>query len=212
MTENFASHTRRSEAAEARRVHGRRSSCLILDANVATCPIASHSRARCRVSLPPRGWPCWRSFCRQWWRAAECLARCRAEFRNDAGRMPVHPPRERPSACPSCPPVAPAADTCARTIVESKIWIRCADELIEARVSKKASKTPALLGRRSFPLRACGCDRGHALRAGRPRDKARQDRSTRERDHGGNCPHHRSRLRATRLRRGEPDRPSRSGP
>ena len=110
------------------------------------------------------------------------------------------------------PPVAPAADTCARTMVESKIWIRCADELIEARVSKKASKTPALLGRRSFPLRACGCDRGHALRAGRPRDKARQDRSTRERDRGSNCPHHRSCLRATRLRRGEPDRPSRSGP
>ena len=45
------------------------------------------------------------------------------------------------------PPFAPAADTCARTIVESNIWIRCADGLIEASVSKKASKTPALLNR-----------------------------------------------------------------
>ena len=45
------------------------------------------------------------------------------------------------------PPFAPAADTCARTIVESNIWIRCADELMEASASKKASKTPALLSR-----------------------------------------------------------------
>ena len=45
------------------------------------------------------------------------------------------------------PPFAPAADTGARTIVESNIWIRCADELIEASASKKASKTPALLSR-----------------------------------------------------------------
>ena len=43
------------------------------------------------------------------------------------------------------PPFAPAADTCARTIVESNIWIRCADELIEASASKKASKTPPTL-------------------------------------------------------------------
>ena len=45
------------------------------------------------------------------------------------------------------PPLAPAADTCARTIVESNIWIRCADELMDASVSKKASNTPALLKR-----------------------------------------------------------------
>jgi hypothetical protein len=45
------------------------------------------------------------------------------------------------------PPLAPAADTCARTMVESNIWIRCADELIEASASKKASNTPALLNR-----------------------------------------------------------------
>jgi hypothetical protein len=32
-------------------------------------------------------------------------------------------------------------------IVESNIWMRCADELIEASASKKASKTPALLSR-----------------------------------------------------------------
>jgi hypothetical protein len=32
-------------------------------------------------------------------------------------------------------------------MVESNIWIRCADVLIEAGVSKKASNTPALLSR-----------------------------------------------------------------
>ena len=48
---------------------------------------------------------------------------------------------------PFLPPFAPAADTCARTIVESNIWIKCADELIAASASKKASKTPALLSR-----------------------------------------------------------------
>src|ERR1700723_1500005 len=48
---------------------------------------------------------------------------------------------------PFLPPFAPAADTCARTIVESNIWMRCADELIAASASKKASKTPALLSR-----------------------------------------------------------------
>ena len=36
------------------------------------------------------------------------------------------------------PPFAPAAETWARTMVESNIWIRCADVLIEASVSKKA--------------------------------------------------------------------------
>jgi hypothetical protein len=45
------------------------------------------------------------------------------------------------------PPLAPAADTCARTTVESNIWIRCADELMDASVSKNASNTPALLNR-----------------------------------------------------------------
>src|SRR6202000_1848043 len=45
------------------------------------------------------------------------------------------------------PPFAPAADTCARTRVESNISMRCAVELMDASVSKKASKTPALLKR-----------------------------------------------------------------
>jgi hypothetical protein len=45
------------------------------------------------------------------------------------------------------PPFAPAAETCARTIVESNIWIRRADELTEASVSKNGSNTPALLRR-----------------------------------------------------------------
>src|SRR5215210_6717282 len=45
------------------------------------------------------------------------------------------------------PPMAPAAETCARTTVESNIWIRCAVWLIAARASKKASNTPAWLKR-----------------------------------------------------------------
>jgi hypothetical protein len=45
------------------------------------------------------------------------------------------------------PPFALAADTCARTMVESNIWMRCAVALIDASVSKNASKTPALLRR-----------------------------------------------------------------
>ena len=43
--------------------------------------------------------------------------------------------------------LAPAAETWARTTVESNIWIRCAVELKPAKVSKKSSKTPALLSR-----------------------------------------------------------------
>ena len=45
MTENLAGRTRRSGAAQARQTHGRLSSRLILDENIATCLIASHSRA-----------------------------------------------------------------------------------------------------------------------------------------------------------------------
>lgn len=45
------------------------------------------------------------------------------------------------------PPFAPAADTWARTIVESNIWIKWAEPLMEASASKKASNTPALLRR-----------------------------------------------------------------
>jgi hypothetical protein len=45
------------------------------------------------------------------------------------------------------PPFAPAAETCTRTMVESNIWIRWAEALIEASVSKKASNIPALLSR-----------------------------------------------------------------
>ncbi len=45
------------------------------------------------------------------------------------------------------PPFAPAADTWARTMVESNIWTRRAVSLIDASVSKKASNTPALLSR-----------------------------------------------------------------
>ena len=45
------------------------------------------------------------------------------------------------------PPLAPAAETCARTTLESNIWIRCAVWLRAARASKKASNTPAWLRR-----------------------------------------------------------------
>ena len=61
------------------------------------------------------------------------------------GEAPARPPER----LRFLPPLAPAADTCARTTVESNIWIRCADELMEASVSKKASNTPALLKRAS---------------------------------------------------------------
>jgi hypothetical protein len=66
--------------------------------------------------------------------------RFRVNFRGEAATR-------APERLPFLPPFAPAADTCARMIVESNIWMRCADELIEASVSKKASKTRALLNR-----------------------------------------------------------------
>lgn len=62
----------------------------------------------------------------------------------DFGREPALRATERLAVLP---PFAPAAETCARTIVESNIWIRCAVGLIAASVSKKASNTPALLNR-----------------------------------------------------------------
>jgi hypothetical protein len=45
------------------------------------------------------------------------------------------------------PPFAPAADTCARTIVESNICTRCALLLVAASASKNASKVPVRLSR-----------------------------------------------------------------
>jgi hypothetical protein len=57
------------------------------------------------------------------------------------------PAARAPKRLSFLPPFAPATDTWARTMVESNIWIRCAEELIEASASKKASKTPALLSR-----------------------------------------------------------------
>jgi hypothetical protein len=60
------------------------------------------------------------------------------------------------------PPLAPAAETCARTTVESNIWTKWAVWLIAASASKKASNTPAWLSRQKrfqiefqFP-NACG--------------------------------------------------------
>jgi hypothetical protein len=45
------------------------------------------------------------------------------------------------------PPLAPAAETWARTTVESNIWTRCAVRLRPASASKNASNTPARLRR-----------------------------------------------------------------
>ncbi len=47
------------------------------------------------------------------------------------------------------PPFAPAAETCARTTVESNICTRCAVSLIAASASKKASKVPVRLNRQN---------------------------------------------------------------
>jgi hypothetical protein len=43
------------------------------------------------------------------------------------------------------PPFAPAAETWARTMVDSNIWTRWADVLSDAKVSNIASNTPDLL-------------------------------------------------------------------
>jgi hypothetical protein len=45
------------------------------------------------------------------------------------------------------PPLAPAAETCARTTMAANICTRCAVRLISASASKKASNTPARLRR-----------------------------------------------------------------
>jgi hypothetical protein len=47
------------------------------------------------------------------------------------------------------PPFAPAAETWARTTVESNIWTKCAVSLIAANASKNASKTPVWLSRQN---------------------------------------------------------------
>jgi hypothetical protein len=47
------------------------------------------------------------------------------------------------------PPFAPAAETWARTTVESNIWTRWAVRLSEARVSKNSSNTPAWRSRQN---------------------------------------------------------------
>jgi hypothetical protein len=62
----------------------------------------------------------------------------------DFGREPATRAAERLALLP---PFAPAAEIWARTMVESNIWIKWADALISASVSKKASNTPALLSR-----------------------------------------------------------------
>ena len=55
------------------------------------------------------------------------------------------------------PPLAPAAETCARTMVASNIWTQWAVWLVAASASKRASNTPARLRRQKrfqteFPL------------------------------------------------------------
>jgi hypothetical protein len=81
----------------------------------------------------------------------------------DFGREPALRAAERLTLLP---PFAPAAETCARTIVLSNIWIRCAVGLIAANVSKKASNTPALLSQpnRFHTVFQCPNSFGSALR------------------------------------------------
>src|SRR4029077_19768423 len=74
------------------------------------------------------------------------------------------------------PPFAPAAETWARTTVESNIWAKCAVSLIAARASKNASKVPAKYraartgGR--FPARGYGRAAAHQVRGSPgPRDQ-----------------------------------------
>ena len=62
----------------------------------------------------------------------------------DLGREAAARAAERLTALP---PLAPAAETWARTTVESNICTRCAVRLNPASASKKASNTPAWLRR-----------------------------------------------------------------
>jgi hypothetical protein len=48
-----------------------------------------------------------------------------------------------PERLSSLPPLAPAADTCARTTVAPNTWIKCADALNAASASNKATNTSA---------------------------------------------------------------------
>ena len=64
----------------------------------------------------------------------------------DLGREPATRAAERLLILP---PLAPAAETCARTTVESNICTRCAVALSEARASKNASNTPERLSRQN---------------------------------------------------------------
>jgi hypothetical protein len=64
------------------------------------------------------------------------------------------------------PPFAPAAETWARTTVESNICTKCAVSLIAARPSKNASKVPDRL----HPGRP-GADRGAGRRSGKGQDR-----------------------------------------
>jgi hypothetical protein len=59
------------------------------------------------------------------------------------------PPRDRPERLSILPPLAPAADTCARTTVLSNICTICEVWLVSARSWKKASKTPQRLSRQN---------------------------------------------------------------
>jgi len=57
-------------------------------------------------------------------------------------------PTTRAAEClPLLPPLAPAAETCARTAVLSNIWTRCAVGLNWAKASRNASNTPVWLSR-----------------------------------------------------------------
>ena len=64
----------------------------------------------------------------------------------DFGREPA---ARAPERLGFLPPFAPAAETCARTTVESNIWMRWADLLNDASVSKNISNTSEWLSRQN---------------------------------------------------------------
>ncbi len=67
----------------------------------------------------------------------------------DLGRKPA---ARTPEGLVVLPPFAPAAETWARTTVESTIWTRCAVPLISGKIASIASNTPFWLSRQNrFP-------------------------------------------------------------
>ena len=88
-------------------------------------------------------------------RAVACLTFCEVERQRSPIQinLEVDLGREAPTRAAQrlilLPPFAPAAETCARTPVESSIWTQWAVWLVAVSASKKASNTPAWLSRQN---------------------------------------------------------------